>query len=83
MSLIPNANNRYSLLTDPVSTTRHADKKSDNNLIKQLSRVKSSADKTISISNKAGNMEIDIHYPKKRDCKIICVNGILRKTFKG
>ncbi|QZN96934.1 hypothetical protein [Symbiopectobacterium purcellii] len=68
MPLIPNANNRYSLLTNPITTTRHADKKSDNNLIKQLSSVKSSADKTISISNNAGNMEIDILYPKKKFC---------------
>ncbi|MBG6244223.1 hypothetical protein CS369_04175 [Candidatus Symbiopectobacterium sp. 'North America'] len=66
MPLIPNVNNRYSLLTHSVTETNHADKKTDNNLIKQLFNIKTSTDKNISISNKEGNMEINILYPKKK-----------------
>ncbi|MBG6247451.1 MULTISPECIES: hypothetical protein [Symbiopectobacterium] len=54
MPLIQNVNNRYSLLTHSITETNHADKKTDNHLIKQLFSIKTSADKTISISNKEG-----------------------------
>ncbi|MBG6241096.1 MAG: hypothetical protein EKE20_03560 [Candidatus Symbiopectobacterium sp. Dall1.0] len=66
MPLIPNVNNRYSLLTHSITETNHADKKTDNNLIKQLFSIKTSANKTIAISNKEGNMEINLLYPKKK-----------------
>lgn len=66
MPSIPNVNNCYSLLTQTVTTTSDADKKADINLIKQLFSINTSADKTIAISNKDGNMEINILYPKKK-----------------
>lgn len=66
MSLIPNVNNRYSLLTHSVTETNHADKKIDNNIIKQLIDVKTSNNKTISISNNDGSMEVSILSPKKK-----------------
>lgn len=66
MPSISNVNNCYSLLTQSVTTPHHADKKTDSNFIRQLFSIKTSADKTISISNKEGNMEINILYPKKK-----------------
>lgn len=68
MPLIPNINNRYSLLTHSVTETNHADKKTDKNLIKRLFSIGSSADKTLSIANKKGNMEINILSPPKKFC---------------
>lgn len=66
MPLIPSVNNRYSLLTDSVAATDYADKKTNNNLLKQLFNIKPSADKIISISNKAGKMEVTLHCSKEK-----------------